>query len=46
MVLKTAFLGTKGQFKQMILVHGESYELLMKNEAVIPKGDNSPLGMK
>ena len=28
-VLKTAFLGTKGRFKQMVLVHGESYEFLM-----------------
>ena len=26
-ILKTAFLGTKGRFKQMVLAHGESYEL-------------------
>jgi len=29
MVLKAAILGKKGRFKRMVLVHGESYELLM-----------------
>ena len=27
MILKTRFLGKKGRFRQMVLVHGQSYEL-------------------
>ena len=46
-VLKRAFLGTKGRFRQMVLVNGESYELfVVRNLAAILKRHNRPPEMK
>jgi hypothetical protein len=42
--LKRHFWAQKGGFKRMALVDGESYELLMRNVAVILKGRQQASG--
>jgi len=42
--LNRHFSAQKGLFKRMALVHGESYELLMRNVAVILKGRQQASG--